>query len=82
MTTLDKITAIIRNNIRIEAEIKEDTNMRKDLAIDSFDALMIMNEIDDAYAISIDEDDFKAVNTPREIVDLLKAKYGVGDVQG
>lgn len=80
METLERIISIIRNNANAEAVIEENTNMRKDLAIDSFDALMIMNEIDDEYSISIDEDDFKKVNTPREIVALLKDKYGINDV--
>jgi len=55
--------------------------MRKDLGVDSFDGLMIMNEIDDAFGISVDEDDFKKVNSPQEIVDLLKDKYGIHELQ-
>lgn len=56
-----------------------DTNLRKDLEIDSLDALMIMNDIDDEFGISIDEDDFKTVNSPREIIALLKSKYGIDE---
>lgn len=81
MNSIDKVIAIIRNNITTDLEITADSDMRKDLAIDSFDALMIMNELDDAFAISIDEDDFKKVNSPRDIADLLKDKYGISDVQ-
>ena len=62
-------------------EINENTDLRKELDIDSFDALMIMNELDDEYGIALDEDDFKAVNTPREIVSLLTAKYGVDEIR-
>jgi acyl carrier protein len=62
-------------------EINENTDLRKELDIDSFDALMIMNELDDEYGIALDEDDFKAVNTPREIVNLLTAKYGVDEIR-
>jgi acyl carrier protein len=77
MNTLDKVIAIIRNNISTDAGITADTDMRKDLAVDSFDGLMIMNEIDDAFGISVDEDDFKKVNTPGEIVNLLQEQYGI-----
>ena len=77
MKTLDKVIAIIRNNIISAAEITADTNMRKDLAVDSLDGLMIMNEIDEVFGISVDEEDFKKVNTPGDIVSLLKDKYGI-----
>jgi acyl carrier protein len=76
----DKIIAIIRKNIKTEAGILADTDMRKDLDIDSFDGLMIMNELDDEFGVSLDEDDFKQVNTPREIASLLKSKYGVNEI--
>jgi len=74
---INKIIDIIRNNIESEGKIEENTNLRKDLDIDSFDVLMIMNALDDEYSISIDEDDFKEVNTPKEIVALLQKKYGL-----
>jgi len=78
--TIDTIIDIIRNNISNDAEVRENTDMRKDLNIDSFDVLMIMNEIDDEYSIAIEEDDFKDVNTPQEIVTLLKNKYGINEI--
>ncbi len=80
MKTLDKIISIIKSNIRNEVEILECTDLRKDLEIDSFDVLMIMNAIDDEYSISIEEEDFQKVNTPEEIVDLLESKYGINEV--
>ena len=79
--TIEQIIAIIRSNIKADAEVKENTDLRKDLDIDSFDVLMIMNAIDDEYAIAIEEDDFKDVNTPLEIVTLLKNKYGINEIQ-
>jgi len=78
---LERVIAIIRKNINSEAEIGENTSLRQELDIDSFDVLMIMNELDDEYGIALDEDDFKAVNTPREIVSLLTAKYGIDEVR-
>lgn len=78
--TIEKIISIIKSNIRNDAEVNEATNMRKDLEIDSFDVLMIMNAIDDEYAISIEEEDFQKVNTPKEIVNLLVSKYGINEI--
>jgi len=79
--TIIKIIEIIRNNISIDNEISENTNMRKDIDIDSFDVLMIMNAIDDEYGISVEEEDFKQVNTPLEIVKLLSEKYGINGTE-
>jgi acyl carrier protein len=80
MKTIDKLIAIIRNNKETEVLITEHTDLRKELALDSFDVLMIMNEIDDTYAISLEEDDFKRVNTPGEIAALLQQKYGINEL--
>ena len=77
MKTIDKIIKIIKENVEIDISITESTNMREDLDLDSFDVLMIMNEIDDEFSIMLEEEDFQKVNTPQEIVSLLKEKYEV-----
>ena len=74
---LNKIIAIIRKNVNSELEINESTDLRKELNIDSFDVLMIMNELDDEFGISLAEDDFKSVTTPGDIINLLADKYGI-----
>jgi len=79
MQMLERIIAIIKNNIKTGGEVKADTDLRNELGIDSFDALMIMNALDDQYAIALEEDDFKQVNTPLDIVNLLKNKYGINE---
>lgn len=79
--TLETIIEIIRNNLKDDRAVQENTDLRKDLEIDSFDVLMIMNAIDDEYSIAIEEDDFKEVSTPRDIVTLLKNKYGIDEIQ-
>lgn len=80
MNTLEKVISIIRKNMSSEVDVQEDTDLRKELDLDSFDALMIMNAIDDEYSISLDEDEFKNVSSPREIVSLLREKYGIHEV--
>jgi len=80
MNTLEKVISIIRKNMSSEVDVQEDTDLRKELDLDSFEALMIMNAIDDEYSISLDEDEFKNVSSPREIVSLLREKYGIHEV--
>ena len=77
MKTIDKIIKIIKENIETDVAIEESTDMREDLDLDSFDVLMIMNEIDDEFSITLEEEDFQRVNTPQEIVSLLKERYEV-----
>ena len=74
---IDKIIKVIKENIETDIAIEESTDMREDLDLDSFDVLMIMNEIDDEFSITLEEEDFQKVNTPQEIVSLLKEKYEV-----
>jgi acyl carrier protein len=77
MQTIDKIILIIKENIETNISITGNTDLRKDLDLDSFDVLMIMNEIDDEFSITLEEEDFQKVNTPQEIVSLLNEKYEV-----
>jgi acyl carrier protein len=74
---IEKVINIIKENIETDEVIIRSTNLREDLDLDSFDVLMIMNEIDDEFSITLEEEDFQKVNTPQEITDLLKAKYEV-----
>ncbi len=80
MQMIDKITAIIRKNTATDAEIKADTDLRKDLSLDSLDVLMIMNEIEDEYGVTLEPDAYKQIKTPEEIISLLREKYGVNEV--
>ena len=77
MQTIDKIILIIKENIETNVAFTGNTDLRKDLDLDSFDVLMIMNEIDDEFSITLEEEDFQKVNTPQEIVSLLNEKYEV-----
>jgi len=77
MKILDKIIQIIIENIETEIAISATTDLHHDLDLDSFDVLMIMNEIDDTYGISLTDDDFAKVKNPSEIVSLLTEKYQI-----
>jgi acyl carrier protein len=77
MTVIEKIKKIIFDNIDNKVKIEDNTNLRNDLEVDSFDVLMIMNGIEDEFAISLEENDLKEINTPLEIQKMLKDKYGV-----
>ncbi len=77
LKTIELIKKIIVENIDNSIIIENNTNLKKDFNLDSFDVLMIMNAIDDEFSISLEDDDFQEINTPEEIVSLLQTKYGV-----
>jgi acyl carrier protein len=77
MNIVDKIKKIIAENIDTDISIGNCTDLRKELEIDSFDVLMIMNAIDDEFSVSLEENDFQQIKTPEDIASLLKEKYGI-----
>ncbi|HQO09620.1 MAG TPA: acyl carrier protein [Clostridiales bacterium] len=77
MESIEKIKKIIFDNIDNKVNIEDSTDLRTGIQIDSFDALMIMTGIEDEFKITLEEDEFKKVGTPLQILSLLKEKYGV-----
>jgi len=72
-----RIIELILESIEKKYTIKENTDLRNDLEIDSFDFLMIINALEDEFEITIDEDDFEKVNSVNDIVELLDSKNAV-----
>jgi acyl carrier protein len=69
-----KVVSIIKNNVENKTKIRPDTDLRNELNIDSFGMLMIVNAIEDEFNITINEQDFKQVNTAEDIVrELVKS---------
>ena len=53
-------------------EITSDTNLAKDLEIDSIKAIEIVVAIEKKYKISVRDEDIPSIATPRQIIDLIK----------
>jgi acyl carrier protein len=77
MTLEEKIAAIVRENSEVKADVGPGTDLRKDLDIDSFGTIMIVNAIEDQLNITIDETDLRAITTVADITELLVRKYHV-----
>ena len=73
----EKVIAIILENAEKQIEVNEKTNLREELNLDSFGAMMIINALEDEYNISIEESAFDNFVTVKDIVDFLKEKYNV-----
>ena len=71
MTTFEKIQEIIVDQLDVEAEeVKADTNIQDGLDADSLDIFQIINEIEDEFDVTIDEDETN-IATVQDLVDLV-----------
>jgi len=66
----EKIIEIVRENIdkSKRQNITRDTRLLEDLEIDSFGMLMIINGIEDEFAITVDEKQWAGVKTIGDII--------------
>ncbi|AMB94871.1 acyl carrier protein [Aerococcus sanguinicola] len=71
MTTFEKIQEIIVDQLDVEAEeVKADTNIQDGLDADSLDIFQIINEIEDEFDVTIDEDETN-IATVQDLVDFV-----------
>ena len=68
----EKVIAALASVKRIPAEsIKPDTNL-EELGIDSLDVFTLLFELENAFKISIPDDDVRSIRTVNDIVDGVK----------
>ena len=71
----DKVISIVRTNIEEKHLILLSTDLRKELRLDSFGTLMLINGLEEGFGIAVEEADFSRINTVADIVSLLQGKY-------
>lgn len=66
----NKVKAIIVDQLDVDADkIKEDTNFKEDLDLDSLDIFEVVDKLEDTYDIEIDTD--TDVSTVSQLVDYV-----------
>lgn len=73
----DKIIGIVIENSEDESEVTLHADLERDLGIDSFGVLMIINAIEGVFNITVDEVEFNNIRTVVDIADVLRTRYGV-----
>ena len=79
MTLEERIIKVIRENSEEKGEFSPAADLRNDLGIDSFGRIMIVNGIEDEFAVTIDENDLPAIRTVADIAAILRNRYGIGE---
>ncbi len=77
MKTEAKLISIIQATVEDKPNITAATDLRKELHLDSFGTVMLINSIEEAFGIEIDEADFAQVKTVSDVIALLESKYDV-----
>ncbi len=73
----DKVKTIIAELLNVEESlINDDSNWMNDFAADSLDAIEIIMEIEDAFDISISEEESNAAIDFRSVIDIVEDKIG------
>ena len=72
-----RVINIIRENLEYKGKISPGDNLADDLGVDSFDMLMIVNNLEEEFSVQIDDDDLKSVITVSDIVKGLGTKLTI-----
>jgi acyl carrier protein len=70
-----KVMDLIKANIEKKYAVTLESDLRTDLEVDSFGTIMIVNAIEDAFGITVDEADIKTLGRVSDVVTLLQTKY-------
>ena len=70
-----QVISIIQSNTEEKEVVTLGSDLRKELRLDSFGTLMVINALEDTFGIALDEADFARVNTVGDVVSLLREKY-------
>lgn len=74
MELFEKVAAIISRNKGLNEAIKPTDRLREDLEIDSLDGLMIVNDFEEEFGISIEPEELKTLKVVQDIVDKMELK--------
>lgn len=71
-TVKNKVRSIIAEQLGIEIEkVKEEASLEKDFNADSLDAVEILMELEEAFEVSISDEDARKFATVNEIVEYI-----------
>ena len=71
----EKVREILGERLGFDsAEIRADSHLKDDLGIDSFDALRVIFEVEDAFAINVPPAEVLGIRTVSDVVDYISRR--------
>ena len=68
-----KVIDTVRNLLKVEGDIQDNTSFVKDLACDSLDVVELVMALEEAFDMTIGDDDIYNIKTVGDIVDYILA---------
>ena len=72
MKIREKVIEAIQENIQWKGPIHDNMELVRDLGIDSFDMLMIVNTLEDEFSIIVEEEHLENLKTVGDVVKRLE----------
>ena len=70
---VDKIKEILAKQLGVEADaVEEGSNIMKDLGADSLDVVELLMAIEEAFGVSVPDDDVPGLKTVKDIADYIE----------
>ncbi len=73
MTTFEKIQEIIEDTLKFDGEIKETSDLFKDLEADSLDAVELMMAVEEEFGVTVPDEELPNLHTVKDIVTYVDA---------
>ncbi len=71
----EKVISIIQANTEQKEPITPATDLRKELHLDSFGTVMIINALEQAFGVELEESDFAQIKTVGDVIKLLENRH-------
>lgn len=73
---LEKIAAIVKEQLNVDNEITTETSFKDDLGADSLDIFELVMSLEEEFGIEIPSEDLEGIQTVGDVIEYLKS-HGV-----
>ncbi len=76
---LATVTALARDKLDLEGELRPKMRLVEDLELDSIRLMTLAMEVEDRFKVCLDEDDEQAIATVADLVGVVERKLAAGE---
>jgi len=71
---LEKISALVQEQLNVDNEITAETSFQDDLGADSLDIFELVMSLEEEFGVEIPSEDLENINTVGDVMEYLKSK--------